>query len=158
MCRYSFNSFLVSAATPPRRFLHALGEGSLMTTMDFIGTYKSHCHHLENPQLGRQHLASATAAALTWYGMSSNLEETRLRSLSVAVLQLFPHINEEKEEDAVPTYSPSGLSSHPVLDSSWMQRPDGVTGLVCETPQIHSKDDWNKDACSRTLRQTGGRI
>lgn len=86
-----------------------------MTTVDFIGTYKSDCHHRENPQSGRQHLASATALALMWYGMSSNLEETRLRSLSAAVLQLFPHINEEKEEDAVPTCSPPGLSSHPVL-------------------------------------------
>lgn len=157
MCQYSFNSFLVTAATPPRRFLHALG-GSLITTVDFIGTYRSDCHHRENPQSGRQHLASATAPALMWCGMSSNLEETHLRSLSVAVMQLFPHINEEKQEDAAPTCSPSGLSSHPVLNSAWMQRPDGVTGLVCETPQIHSKDDWNKDACSRTLRQTGGGI
>lgn len=156
MCHSSFNSFLVTA-TPSRRFLHALGRRLLDDNRGFYrDVQKSDCHHRENPQSGRQHLASATAPALMWYGTSSNLQETHLRSLSV--LQLFPHINEGKEEDAAPTCSPSGLSSHPVLDSCWMQRPDGVMGLVCETPQIHSKDDWNKDACSRTLRQTEGRI
>lgn len=30
--------------------------------------------HRENPQSARQHLPSSTAATLTWYGMSWNLQ------------------------------------------------------------------------------------